>query len=232
MDSDVNRLGVTQKLLSLVEGLTHYSKSTVRIVLQAGITLENETNDPAGLDLALRSLGGAKDSVGTCIFSEMDVAAFSKNTSDLCTLCQSSIEGQCAVQGYIRVHLNCLRCVKCDKYLGDIPEQATWREPGAVCTDCTMPQFDGLEFKPVSLLEQYSFLLKIALARTMVRLPEPPKEFPVSSRKRITNFLKRKPVSPSANSGSITDEVDGLVSITDDLALNNISQEKAAPRRV
>ncbi|PGH13662.1 hypothetical protein AJ79_03510 [Helicocarpus griseus UAMH5409] len=203
IESGSEKVTVTKELLSVVEGMAHYLKLLVRIVLQNAMALESQGGDSSGLDFAIRTLGGAKDS-GTPDFGKEDMLTLSKKNSDECPICSEPIVKPCAVQGSIRVHTTCMTCATCSKHLGELVEQARWKVGvGVVCTDCSPSSLDGAKFTPVTILEQYAFLLKVALARlktVFAFLPEKPNKSMASPRDRSGSLSKSKPVSPSGKS--------------------------------
>lgn len=170
-EPNVRKIGVTQELLSLVTGLAHYLKLLIRICLQGTLRLEREQGSSDGLfqfleDLsALESMKSDDDSLQ----STLSTPGLSANDSDQCTLCRKPIEDECALNGDKRWHLACVSCGQCGRGLGNTLEQARWHsDQGVLCTDCEVKV--GVQGQPVeriSKLQQYIFLLKVALARLL-----------------------------------------------------------------
>ncbi|KAK2756183.1 hypothetical protein FQN54_005591 [Arachnomyces sp. PD_36] len=154
-----------QELYSLVNNLARYSKSLIRVFLQGSLDLERATKDSTGLNLALESLNGAKYLATTFLSSETDVVTLSKITSDACLECSSPIETQCAVSDLGRLHLSCITCRHCHKYLGELLEYARWGPNGVACTGCFPHPSPEFKLQLVSTLDQYSFILKVAVCR-------------------------------------------------------------------
>ncbi|KAG0038734.1 hypothetical protein BGZ82_010973 [Podila clonocystis] len=166
-ETGVRRLGMTQELLSLVTGLAHYLKVLIRVALTCALTLEREHNSTtviarflnklmelANRDKCLQDLHGK----GTM---DADV------TSDLCLLCRTTIENECFTFDHLhRWHPKCLICSGCAKPLADVYYDASFDAGTAslLCQECKTPtSTTGLLH--VTKLEQYTFLLRVALVR-------------------------------------------------------------------
>ncbi|KAI9240372.1 MAG: hypothetical protein BYD32DRAFT_408601 [Podila humilis] len=166
-ESGVRRLGMTQELLSLVTGLAHYLKVLIRVALTCALTLEREHHsntviarflnklmELANRDKCLQDLHGK----GTM---DADV------TSDLCLSCRTTIENECFTFDHLhRWHPKCLVCSTCAKPLADTYYEASFdAEIGSVlCKECKTPT-STTGFLHVTKLEQYTFLLRVALVR-------------------------------------------------------------------
>lgn len=112
-----------------------------------------------------------------------------ESASDLCVQCTKTVEEEC-LRVYVtyRWHWGCVRCATCQRGLlkpdgtparpgteslepvpwGEMRYKAVRRPDGktqhmAYCISCTPP--DAIHFMPVSRLEQYAFLLCVALNR-------------------------------------------------------------------
>ncbi|KAF9168833.1 hypothetical protein BGX20_011155 [Mortierella sp. AD010] len=166
-ESGVRRLGMTQELLSLVTGLAHYLKILIRIALTCALKLErqyhsktvisrflNKLMELANKDKCLQDLHGK----GT-----MDAEV----TSDLCLSCRITIEDECfTLEHQNRWHPKCLVCAGCAKPLASIYHDASF-DPSrgrVYCQQCKTPE-SQTGFSHVTKLEQYTFLLRVALIR-------------------------------------------------------------------
>ncbi|KAF9332019.1 hypothetical protein BG006_005112 [Podila minutissima] len=166
-ETGVRRLGMTQELLSLVTGLAHYLKVLIRVALTCALTLEREYHSTtviarflnklmelANRDKCLRDLHGK----GTM---DADV------TSDLCLSCRTTIENECFTFDHLhRWHPKCLICSGCAKPLADVYYDANFDagNTSVLCQECKMPTYTT-GFLHVTKLEQYTFLLRVALVR-------------------------------------------------------------------
>ncbi|KAJ3572222.1 hypothetical protein NPX13_g5122 [Xylaria arbuscula] len=169
-EPNIRKIGVTQELLSLVTGLAHYLKLLIRICLQGTLRLEREQGSSDGLfqflgDLSLlESMKSDDDSLQITL----GMSGLSANDSDQCTLCRKPIEDECALSGDKRWHLGCVSCVRCGRDLGKtLAEARLHREKGILCVSCEQPGEHGQPFERTSKLQQYIFLLKVALARLL-----------------------------------------------------------------
>ncbi|KAL7747468.1 Rho-type GTPase activating protein Rga1 [Sorochytrium milnesiophthora] len=86
--------------------------------------------------------------------------------SDLCQLCRHTIEEECYKFGSYRWHLACLKCSVCSTELANDTRRAYWSqaESAVFCVNCK-PEGAVQGFQRVTLLEQYTFLLRVALKR-------------------------------------------------------------------
>lgn len=169
---DSKKLGVTQELLSLVTGLAHYLKLLIRICLQGALRLEHESRSSEGLYQFLDDLGDL-DSLRMEDVSLQALSSSSKlsaKDSDHCARCQKSIEDECARHESLRWHVNCLGCSRCGKELGRCLEDARWNafDKKTYCSNCVaINTEDDLPFEHITKLQQYVFLLSVALARLL-----------------------------------------------------------------
>ncbi|KAI9811421.1 MAG: hypothetical protein M1832_000890 [Thelocarpon impressellum] len=174
-ETGVRKLGVTQELLSLVTGLAHYLKLLIRISLQGALKLERERKVSEGLQRFLDDLGDL-DSVKEAeksLDSTVGVSGLADRGSDLCTSCNAAIEGECSRAGEKRWHLSCLGCNNCARDLGQTLGDATWSETDQrlLCTTCAGRSPDARGgFEYISRLQQYVYLLRVALARLLSTL--------------------------------------------------------------
>ena len=174
-ETGVRKLGVTQELLSLVTGLAHYLKLLIRISLSGALKLEREHRNDVGLHRFLDDLGDL-DTVQEfeqSLDSTAGVAGLAAHGSDLCRGCGNSVEGDCARVGDHRWHLACLNCSNCSREFGQTLEEARWHaySQRLLCQTCATHATD-IEgaFEHVTRLQQYVYLLRVALARLLSRL--------------------------------------------------------------
>ncbi|TQV95712.1 Rho GTPase activator (Lrg11) [Cordyceps javanica] len=169
-DADARKLGVTQELLSLVTGLAHYLKLLIRICLQGALRFERETQESNGLHQFLDDLNDFESFKNDETVNMIDGRLAAKD-SDHCGVCRRSVEDECATTGDYRWHLACIRCLRCGRELGRALGEATFTtsDRKISCTNCIPPQHPdaSLPLEHISKLQQYVFLLKVALARLL-----------------------------------------------------------------
>lgn len=171
-DVESKKLGVTQELLSLVTGLAHYLKLLIRICLQGALRLEQESHSPDGLyqfldDLSdLEALRLEDNSLQVLNGS----SKLSAKDSDHCALCSKSVEDECALNGAYRWHIGCVGCTRCGKDLGRRLQEARFNafDKMTYCSNCIAINTEEMPpFEHITKLQQYVFLLKVALARLL-----------------------------------------------------------------
>lgn len=178
-ETGVRKLGVTQELLSLVTGLAHYLKLLIRIGLQGALKLEREKDRSDGLYQFLENLGDHLEELKLSETEPTDlmvgVAALADQQSDCCTACQEPIDDACIILGERRWHIKPphLTCSSCQKDLTtNLPDAVfNGKDVRVFCRNCALtrgwaPEGQG-GFAYVSKLQQYVFLLKVALARLL-----------------------------------------------------------------
>lgn len=174
-DRNTRKPGVTQDLLTLVTGLAHYLKLLIRICLQGALRIEKERSTPEGLFHFLDDLGDleslkVEDNSTTTLQLTSGMSRLSAHDSDQCTLCRKPIEDECAKNGERRWHLACANCSRCGKELGRNLQDARWntREVKILCNTCDPDApADAAPFEHITKLQQYVFLLQVALARLL-----------------------------------------------------------------
>ncbi|KAJ2398237.1 Rho-type GTPase activating protein Rga1, partial [Coemansia sp. RSA 2603] len=160
--------GLTQELLSLVTSLAHYLKVLTRVALKGALKAQTEYKCPSSIKALLSKLTETSDRQKWALFrlsyQETDIA------SDLCTACHSAVETECIehMRRRKRWHLYCFTCSKCNGEIQHVYPQSAYDEiQGALfCPSCAKDH--GISpggFKFVSQLEQYSFLMRVALKR-------------------------------------------------------------------
>ena len=182
-ETGVRKLGVTQELLSLVTGLAHYLKLLIRIGLQGALKLEREQQASQGLHHFLDHLGDLEtlrppEEEETLADLMTGVDTLADQLSDCCTACKEPIDDECVMLGDSRWHLKPphLTCASCQKELSHTLQDALWnpKEKRSFCTDCVsqnglMHDVQG-GFTHITKLQQFVFLLKVALARLLAVL--------------------------------------------------------------
>lgn len=171
-DSGVRKLGVTEELLSLVTGLAHYLKLLIRICLQGALRLEREANSSEGLYQFLGNLNDLESLKNEEQLGQLTITGsrLSANDSDHCASCKRSVEDECAKSGDMRWHLNCVKCSRCARELGRSLQDVRYSafDRMIYCRGCAGPNADNLKsLEHVSKLQQYVFLLRVALARLL-----------------------------------------------------------------
>ncbi|KAJ5273667.1 hypothetical protein N7478_008792 [Penicillium angulare] len=180
-ETGVRKLGVTQELLSLVTGLAHYLKLLIRIGLQGALKLERETSAPAGLHEFLGHLANAEhltppEEEEGPIDLNAGVEGLADQLSDCCIKCQEPIDDECLLLEDKRWHLKPphLSCSSCEKDLSIELTDALWSESerSIFCSACSnqhnVASVGG--FVRVTKLQQFVFLLRVALARLLAVL--------------------------------------------------------------
>lgn len=182
-ETGVRKLGVTQELLSLVTGLAHYLKLLIRIGLQGALKLERERSAPDGLREFLGHLGDLEslappEDEDAPVDLTAGVEGLADQLSDCCITCKEPIDDECILWGDNRWHLKPphLTCSSCEKDLTcDLPD-ALWSQKTnrAYCSACAQQNKLGSSaeggFIEVSKLQQFVFLLRVALARLLAVL--------------------------------------------------------------
>lgn len=173
-ETGVRKLGVTQELLSLVTGLAHYLKLLIRICLQGVLKVEREAGDTNGLRqflIDLSNLEATKQDIS--LEATTGMSGLADMDSDQCPQCKKAIEDECIRCEDLRWHLTCVSCSKCHRELGQNPEDARWNAElkRLFCNTCES-QYPGCVggFIHITRLQQYVFLLRVALARLLAML--------------------------------------------------------------
>ena len=171
----MRKLGVTQELLALVTGLAHYLKLLIRICLQGALKVEREQRTDVGLLQFLDDLSDmeAIKNDERSLEATTGTPGLSGSESDHCFSCRSPIDEGCARNGERRWHLSCLKCCNCSRELGQNLEDFRFNENDRqiYCNNCEgqSPGSVG-SFEHVTRLQQYVFLLRVALARLLEQL--------------------------------------------------------------
>lgn len=174
-ETGVRKLGVTQELLSLVTSLAHYLKLLIRISLQGALRFERERRNTDGLHQFLDELGdlGSVKEAEKSLDSTTGVSGLADQRSDLCDACKEPIEDECAKLGERRWHRKHLNCDKCRINLGEDLGDAMWsaQDQRILCRRCVEDNYqspDAIDgFEHTTRLQQYVYLLRVALARLL-----------------------------------------------------------------
>lgn len=171
-DTGVRRLGVTQDLLSLVTGLAHYLKLMIRICLSGALKLERDTSSAEGLEVFLTDIGKLDDRLDAESQRDSNTEAYVDRTADTCCICNKAVEDKCYRRDGRVLHTQCLACVRCGKDCSDDPGAARWDEQKAkvYCELHAPPEARTGGFMPVTRLQQYVHLLRVAHARLLATL--------------------------------------------------------------
>jgi hypothetical protein len=179
-ETGVRKLGVTQELLSLVTGLAHYLKLLIRIGLQGALKLEREQRTPKGLHQFLDRLGDLEslrpqeeDELSADLM--VGVETLADQLSDCCASCQEPIDDECVMFGTNRWHTKPphLLCTSCKTDLTTNLQDAflTPKDKQAFCGNCVAHKslLNTVQkgFTQVTKLQQFVFLLRVALARLL-----------------------------------------------------------------
>ncbi len=171
----VRKLGVTQDLLSLVTGLAHYLKLLIRIGLQGALKLEREQQSAEGLYGFLSELEDL-ESLKEQGMNSLDLSDSNTDLahlqSDCCFACQLPVDDECVVLDGRRWHLkpSHLICSSCQRDLSGDLSGAVFSESSErlYCSQHSNRVTDGVSrFKYATKLQQYIFLLRVALARLL-----------------------------------------------------------------
>lgn len=181
-ETGVQKLGVTQELLSLVTGLAHYLKLLIRIGLQGALKLEREQSAPDGLNDFLGYLADTEVLAPPDDDAPVDltfgVEGLADQLSDCCIRCKEPIDDECILLDEKRWHFKPphVSCSSCEKDLTtDLPD-ALWNEgkKNILCSACAHQQNVATSaqggFVHVTKLQQFVFLLRVALARLLAVL--------------------------------------------------------------
>ncbi|KAI9506346.1 hypothetical protein BX070DRAFT_187531 [Coemansia spiralis] len=160
--------GLTQELLSLVTSLAHYLKVLTRVALKGALKAQTEYKCPSSIKALLSKLTETSDRQKWALFrlsyQETDVA------SDLCIACHGAVETECIehMRKRKRWHLYCFVCSSCNSEIQHVYPQSAYDETTGTlhCPACAKDHnIQPGGFKFVSQLEQYSFLMRVALKR-------------------------------------------------------------------
>lgn len=174
-ETSVRKLGVTQELLSLVTGLAHYLKLLIRIGLQGALKLEREKGTTEGLNAFLDELADLetiKEHEMKSLDLNESTAGLAHQESDCCAFCEEPIDDECVMIYGKRWHVKPphLNCSSCGRDLTHDLASAVYseREDKVYCINHSSRAQETVSgFSHVTKLQQYVFLLKVALARLL-----------------------------------------------------------------
>ncbi|KXS93682.1 hypothetical protein AC578_8004 [Pseudocercospora eumusae] len=173
-DNGVRRLGVTQELLSLVTGLAHYLKLMIRICLSGALKLERETSSVEGLESFLEDISKLDERLDaeSQRDSKADAEAYVDKSADTCVVCNKAVEDKCYRRDGRVLHAPCVSCAKCGKDFSDDSGNARWSEQTqrVWCEAHAPSDARAGGFIPVTRLQQYVHLLRVAHARLLATL--------------------------------------------------------------
>ncbi|KAG0244058.1 hypothetical protein BGW41_000486 [Actinomortierella wolfii] len=166
-ESGVRRLGMTQELLSLVTGLAHYLKILIRIALTYALKLERQYNSATVIARFLNRLMELANKDKYLRDAQGKGMVEAEVTSDLCLACKVTVEDECfRLDHHHRWHPKCLICANCSTPLASVYYNAAFdiHRGSVLCQQCKTPE-SHVGFSHVTKLEQYTFLLRVALVR-------------------------------------------------------------------
>ncbi|KAJ1959687.1 Rho-type GTPase activating protein Rga1, partial [Dispira parvispora] len=221
---------MAEELLSLVTGLAHYLKMLIRAALMGALKAEREYDSKVSLNGLLHKLTEINNRERLLQFraSHQDIHV----TSDMCNHCHTTLEEECISYQMYRWHKCCFNCTKCGRNLKMARQHTGFDEKsmGVLCSRCCPPNLiQPGAFQIVTQLEQYSFLLRVALRRLHSRMWErhneiPHEEHPQQMQKHIT---QGDAVQPFSNNSSDVGS-DGLPK--DDGLADKKSEVQPSPR--
>ena len=179
-ESGARRMRITQELLSLVTGLAHYLKILIRISLTGALRLDQEYGVPEALEIFLARLDklvsqqGVRTSTPPLPTDASAVHGYAslprihtpeaEQASDLCAACGKTVEDECVRIGIaLRWHRACVSCYSCGRNAAAVA-MIRLSDGRAACTACAAVP-GTVTFVHVTRLEQYAFLLCVALNR-------------------------------------------------------------------
>lgn len=157
---------VTQELLSIAMGVAHYLKLLIRIGLQGSLRLERDKSTSEGLSAFLETISTANEMLDRPGLPEV----YGQEGSDLCQTCREPVEVACIRFERWQWHTQCFKCDACQTELGKRYWMAYLKDltfPVVNCGPCNdiMSGSGKQGFVQVTLLEQYAYLLRVALVR-------------------------------------------------------------------
>ncbi|KAL9106069.1 MAG: hypothetical protein Q9227_008855 [Pyrenula ochraceoflavens] len=186
-DTGVRKLGVTQELLSLVTGLAHYLKLLIRIGLQGALKSESQTRSTAALDALLTDLAELESANRVSLGSFDQNPGLVADGADRCGRCNDAIDDECFIHHNTDQRFHIIRpeikedegrpraecvfaCSVCSHGLAQDLSKANWSHSKRklYCSvDAKSAPESQSGFAYVTKLQQYIFLLKVALARLL-----------------------------------------------------------------
>ncbi|KAK9459804.1 uncharacterized protein V1516DRAFT_451922 [Lipomyces oligophaga] len=195
-------------VIELVKSMAHYLKLLIQYALGIALQLDNLSIDSHAVNDFLDYLASHNSPP---IFSRETLLP---NITDLCVCCRKGIEEKCtrlmpADPSDIRDrrwHLaaSCFSCSRCHRSLATLLPTALWSDKNRclLCPDCALPEDKSRSgFVFVSRLNQYSFLLKVAIHRVYKNFSDtvPPSQSIQSVLKRTSTADRHELVESYVN---------------------------------
>lgn len=159
--------GSAQELLDSVTGMAHYLKLLIRHGLSNSLRYDRAFPGTNIIDIFLDQVA-THDQIPA---NPLESLGVSGKASDRCMHCGNSTEDDCVTLGDNLWHLECLYCSRCNVFLGKNVENARYTGKIVICINCVEPNESvSSEFKVVTKLHQFVYLVKIALARLQLLL--------------------------------------------------------------
>ncbi|CDK25929.1 unnamed protein product [Kuraishia capsulata CBS 1993] len=162
----------SQDLLALISNLAHYLKLMSRFGLNQALNFNKAAKSTAATDRYMAEIA-AHESVPDDVFPILNIPI---EAQDLCTKCGQSIEENCVQFDEHRWHMDCFQCSVCSKKLSgsSIGEaQFNSEHKTILCSECATSELDSRRgFKQISSLLQLTYILKIAIVRSMYALEQ------------------------------------------------------------
>lgn len=173
-DTGVRRLGVTQDLLALVTGLAHYLKLLIRICLQGALKFERDTGSEQSLQQFLDKINSLESKLDKEETAESeDPTDYVHASADTCPICAKPVEDRCFRHENKFFHYSCMKCESCSCELHADYKIARWdeRDERLLCQPCVSDNEYAIGgFVPVTRLQHYIHLLRVAHARLLATL--------------------------------------------------------------
>ncbi|KAK9355023.1 hypothetical protein V1523DRAFT_345778 [Lipomyces doorenjongii] len=170
--TQVNPSRMTKDLLDLVTSIAHYLKLLIQFGLDTGLELDKKSPESQAVDHFLDYLSSHNSP------PPLSQDTLIPNITDQCVACRKGIEEKCTRlmsqqkddKRDRRWHLTgeCFVCSRCSRHLADEISETVWSDSERViiCQICAKEEEDSRHgFVFVSRLNQYSFLLNVALQR-------------------------------------------------------------------
>lgn len=156
-------------------GLAHYLKLLIRICLQGSLKVEREHLSSECLQQFLDDLGDmdAIKNDDRSLEAATGTSHLATSQRDLCVVCKKNIEDDCTRLGELRFHLTCLRCTNCKRDLGHNLDDVAWCQVDkrVFCVPCkSLARGPVVGFQRVTRLQQFTFLLRVSLAKLLEQL--------------------------------------------------------------
>ncbi|PVV05343.1 hypothetical protein BB560_000140 [Smittium megazygosporum] len=200
---------LTNTFLTLVTSIAHYLKVLIRVALKCSLKAEIEYSCPNNVANLLDRLSEPSNRNKWNQFRSSYQTATSN--SDLCASCNLTIESEAIFhqKSLLRWHLDCFKCSICSSDIQRVYPNCYLNPKTKTLLCPTCGEHSGLTpgvFKFSSQLEQYSFLMRVALKR-LYSLLKYKCYVALVNKKYISNTTKQTP-QPVINSKDIQLELD------------------------